>query len=93
MLAYTLYLTMGVVTQRIERKEAMRKSFVVSFLIFMFMFFVYLLWQDVSKLDFSGWITVMILITGVSTFGGLAFALPLLNWKIELSFSSFISIF
>ena len=53
-LAYTLFLSLTVAAQGIETKEAMRKSFIASFLTFMFMFIVYLMWQDVSKLDLRG---------------------------------------
>ncbi len=80
-LVYTLVLSIKVAAKRIERKEAMRKSFAVSFLTFMFMFIVYLIWQDLSNLDIQTWILVIIFITGFSIFGGLTFAVSLWNWK------------
>jgi len=80
-LAYTLILSIKVATKRLERKEAMSKSFTASFLTFMFMFIVYLIWQDLSNLDFQTWILIIIFIAGFSIFGGLAFAVSLWNWK------------
>jgi hypothetical protein len=80
-LAYTLYLSIKVATRNIERKEAMRRSFSISFLTVMFMFVIYLMWQDMSNLNFRGWVAVVVLITGFSFFVASVFALALWNWK------------
>lgn len=80
-LAYTLHLSIKVATRNIERQEAMRRSFSISFLTVMFMFVVYLMWQDMSNLDFRGWITIIILITGFSFLVASISALALWNWK------------
>lgn len=78
-LFYLLSLSAKVATRLIERKEAMKKSFIVSFLSIMFMLIVYLMWQDLSGLSLWSWMMLTILITGFSFFVGLLFSAAL--WK------------
>jgi apolipoprotein N-acyltransferase len=80
-LAYLLYLSVKVSTRLIGRKEAMRKSFLISFFTWMAMFTVYLIWQDISHWNFGTWLMVIIFIFGFSAFGASIFALALWNWK------------
>jgi protein-S-isoprenylcysteine O-methyltransferase Ste14 len=80
-LFYLLLLSTKIATHLIERKEAMKKSFIVSFLSFMFMFIVYLIWQDLSNLSLWSWTMRIILTTGFSLFVGLIFSAALWNWK------------
>jgi hypothetical protein len=64
-----------------ERKEAMRKSFLISFSTWMSMFIVYLIWQDISNWNFVTWIMIIVLITGFSIFTASLSALGLWHWK------------
>jgi len=80
-LFYLLRLSIRVSTRLVERKEAMKKSFMVSFPTFVFMFIAYLIWQDLSNLSFWSWMMLIILITGSSLFVTLTFAVALWNWN------------
>ena len=75
---------MKVATHLIDRKEAMRKSFVISFATWMSMFFAYLVWQDVSGWNLTQFIMVIILTTGVSIIAAFLTALGLWHWKNKI---------
>jgi hypothetical protein len=78
---YLLSLSVKVATRLVERKEAMRKSFVISFVTWMSMFFVYLVWMDVANWNLTKFIMVIVLITGLSIFISSLSALGLWYWK------------
>jgi hypothetical protein len=80
-LAYLLLLSMKTATHLIDRKEAMHKSFVVSFVTWMSMFIVYFIWQDRSNWNFIKWIMVITLTTGFSIFTASLSALSFWQWK------------
>jgi hypothetical protein len=80
-LAYLLSLSIKVATHLVDRKEAMRKSFVVSFATWMSMFIVYFIWQDRSNWNFIKWIMVVTLTTGFSIFMASLSALSFWQWK------------
>ena len=80
-LVYLLSLSVKLATRIIDRKEAMRKSFVISFTTWMSMFFVYLVWQDVSDWNLIKFVLVIVLTTGFSIFIASLSALGLWYWK------------
>lgn len=80
-LVYLLSLSVKLATRIIDRKEAMRKSFVISFTTWMSMFFVYLVWQDVSDWNLIKFVLIIVLTTGFSIFIASLSALGLWYWK------------
>jgi hypothetical protein len=81
-LIYLFWLSIKVGTRLLDRKEAMRKSFITSFFAWMALFFVAILWQeDISSWDFRKWVMASILIFGFSFFTASLSALGLWNWK------------
>ena len=85
-LVYLLSLSVKLATRIIDRKEAMRKSFVISFTTWMSMFFVYLVWQDVSDWNLIQFVLVIVLTTGFSIFIASLSALGLWYWKKSMPF-------
>jgi hypothetical protein len=78
---YLLWLSVKVITHLIDRKEVMRKSFIISFFTWMSMFIVYLVWQDVSDWNLMKFVMVIVLTTGFSIFIASLSALGLSHWK------------
>ena len=79
-LIYLLSISIKVATHLLDRKEAVRKSFLVSFFTWMSMFVVYFVWQDRSNRTFASWIMVTLMMTGISLFAASLIALGLSQW-------------
>lgn len=80
-LTYFLWLSVKVATRLMERKEAIPKSFLASFVTWISIFIVYFVWQDMSKWNFVTWVMVIVLTIGFSTVMALISALGLWHWK------------
>jgi len=80
-LIYLLSLSVKVDTHAMDSKEAIRKSFLTSFVTWMSMFIVYFIWQDKSNWNFGTRIMVIVLMTGFSIFSASLSAFGLWHWK------------
>ena len=80
-LFYSLTITIWLVSHQIDKREAMRKTFISFFLAFMSIFLTVIIWQDKTNWNFSIWVSFLVLAIGVSFFIALFFALMYWNWK------------
>ena len=69
-----------VVTESLNRRDMVQKSFLVSFVFFISVFLIVSIWQDFSDMDITAWIILIVFSVGVS------FILAVLNaltfWRL-----------
>ena len=67
-LFYSLTINLKLVSHQINKREAMRKTFISFFLAFMSIFLTVIIWQDKENWNVSIWISFLVLAIGVSFF-------------------------
>ena len=80
-LKYLLNLTNKAMKQLIGRKEAMKKAFMFSFMLYMSIFLAMINSQDFSNLDTKSWIMLLLFIAALSIFVSAITALSFLRFK------------
>lgn len=80
-LKYLLTLTNKAMKQLIDRKEAVKKAFIYSFILYMSIFLAIINFQDLSNLDIKSWIMLLLFMAAAALLVSTITTLSFLRFK------------